>query len=106
MYAGYIVEQAPVMDLYKRPAHPYTLGLLQSMPSADARNQDRLASIEGTPPDLREQFDSCPFAPRCPHVVEKCLSENPPLMTIHESHSSACWRGEEIRSESNPQAVT
>ena len=53
MYSGYIVEQAPVDDLYERPAHPYTMGLLQAIPSLDQRNQERLASIEGMPPDLR-----------------------------------------------------
>jgi len=91
MYAGFIVEQAPVRDIYQSPAHPYTLGLLQSMPSVDAKGQGRLASIKGVPPDLRQEFNHCPFAPRCPYVEEKCRAGNPPLMIAGPGHTSACW---------------
>ncbi|HRI57001.1 MAG: ABC transporter ATP-binding protein [Anaerolinea sp.] len=97
MYSGYIIEQAPVDDLYEQPAHPYTMGLLHAIPSLDQRNQERLASIEGMPPDLRKPATACPFAPRCPYVIDRCLQEVPPLRTVGPNHTSACWRAEELR---------
>ncbi|HRA64556.1 MAG TPA: ABC transporter ATP-binding protein [Caldilinea sp.] len=97
MYSGYIVEQAPVDDLYERPAHPYTMGLLQAIPSLDQRNQERLASIEGMPPDLRAPAVACPFAPRCPYVVDQCLQAVPPLQPVGPHHTAACWRAAELR---------
>ncbi len=99
MYSGFIVEQAPVHELYHSPRHPYTLGLLQSMPQLDVKDQDRLASIEGLPPDLRQKFNHCPFAPRCPYANDKCRAENPALFDVGANHSSACWRWEEIQDE-------
>jgi len=98
MYSGYIVEQAPVDDLYERPAHPYTMGLLQAIPTLEQRNQERLASIEGMPPDLRTPAMACPFAPRCPYVVDRCRQGVPPLQSVGPQHSAACWRAEELRS--------
>jgi oligopeptide transport system ATP-binding protein len=97
MYSGYIVEQAPVDDLYERPLHPYTLGLLHAIPTVDQRSQERLASIEGMPPDLRKPATACPFAPRCPYVFEQCLRAVPPLQPVGPHHTSACWRAEELR---------
>jgi oligopeptide transport system ATP-binding protein len=99
MYAGFIVEYGSVWDIYARPAHPYTLGLLQSLPKVDAREQERLASIEGLPPDLRQEFNHCPFAPRCPYVIDKCWEENPPLMPTGRDQQSACWRWETVIEE-------
>lgn len=99
MYAGFIVEYGSVWDIYEKPAHPYTLGLLQSLPKVDAREQQRLASIEGLPPDLRQDFNHCPFAPRCPYVIEKCWKENPPLMHTGRNQQSACWRWETVLEE-------
>ena len=96
MYAGHIVEQAPVQALYNMPRHPYTLGLLQSMPTLDARDQGRLTAIAGSPPDLRQPFDHCPFAPRCPYVIERCHTQKPPLMPTGPAHTSACWRWEDM----------
>lgn len=96
MYAGFIVEQGPVHDLYKKTAHPYTLGLLRSIPSIDAKKRERLSSIEGLPPDLLQEPDHCPFAPRCPFVIEKCWEENPPLLPVSPGHGSACWRWEDV----------
>jgi oligopeptide transport system ATP-binding protein len=97
MYAGYIVEEAPVRDLYKEPAHPYTLGLLDSLPKVDSRERKRLASIEGLPPDLLQEFKQCPFAPRCPYVIEQCWEENPPLLPAGPHHGAACWRWEDVQ---------
>ncbi len=97
MYSGYIVEQAPVDDLYERPLHPYTLGLLHALPQVDQRNQERLASIDGLPPDLRKPATACPFASRCPYVQDRCLAERPPLIPSGEQRFSACWRWEEMK---------
>lgn len=99
MYAGFIVEYGSVWDIYGKPAHPYTLGLLQSLPKVDASQQQRLASIEGLPPDLRQEFNHCPFAPRCPYVIDKCWEENPPLMATGHDQQSACWRWETVLEE-------
>lgn len=99
MYAGYIVEMAPVHSLYKSRNHPYTLGLLESIPKIDQREKERLATIKGLPPDLLEEPTQCPFAPRCPYAIEKCWQENPPLMPSGPHHRTACWRWEEIRED-------
>ena len=91
MYAGFIVEEGPVDVIYGQPRHPYTLGLLRSIPRLDLGRQKRLIPIEGLPPDLLDPAQSCPFAPRCPFVIDKCLEENPPLMSINSVRKSACW---------------
>lgn len=101
MYSGFIMEQAPVDDLYERPLHPYTLGLLHSVPRLDVQNQERLASIDGMPPDLRKPVVGCPFAMRCPYRQEKCELETPPLFSVDEKRKSACWRWEELRKIAN-----
>jgi oligopeptide transport system ATP-binding protein len=93
MYAGFIVERGPVNEIFKDTRHPYTLGLKGAVPRIDQRGS-HLTSIEGTPPDMRTKPVGCPFAPRCPFVIEKCLQENPPLMPVadgHPDHYSACW---------------
>jgi oligopeptide transport system ATP-binding protein len=98
MYAGRIVEEAPVGELFERPLHPYTQGLLRAMPRAagsDPHGADgRLLPIEGSPPNLLERIDHCPFAARCPEVVERCREEDPPLQDASPTHRSACWRWE------------
>ncbi len=91
MYAGCIVEEAPVKALYKNPMHPYTLGLLGSLPRLDEEEYTRLASIDGLPPVLYNSISSCPFAPRCPFRVNHCLNENPALVEISPAHKVACW---------------
>jgi oligopeptide transport system ATP-binding protein len=96
MYAGYVVEEAPVEDLFRHPRHPYTLGLLRSMPSLSDPRGGRLPSIEGLPPDMRQAFRSCPFAPRCAFAIERCRLERPELMDIAGGHRSACWRHGEL----------
>ena len=79
MYAGFIVETATTHALFERPAHPYTVGLLHSMPRVDAREGEPLIPIEGRPPDMRNPPKGCPFAPRCAWRVERCWDENPGL---------------------------
>jgi oligopeptide transport system ATP-binding protein len=91
MYAGFIVEEAPVDLLYAEPRHPYTLGLLRSIPRLDLGRQKRLIPIEGLPPDLLEPPNHCPFAPRCSFAEEKCWVENPPLELVAPNHKAACW---------------
>ena len=91
MYAGYIIEEAEVKSLYSSPQHPYTLGLLGSLPRMDDNNPRRLVSIEGLPPVLYEKSVGCPFAPRCTFKVDHCITENPKLMRIAPEHNVACW---------------
>ena len=96
MYAGFIVELAPVRDLYKKTAHPYSVGLLESLPKIDASRKERLIPIKGLPPDLLKEPTYCPFAPRCPYQIARCWEENPPLKAVAPNHYSACWRSEEV----------
>jgi len=91
MYAGYIVEEASVKDLYADPQHPYTLGLLKSIPRLDLDEKKRLVSIEGVPPVLFKKPTFCPFASRCTFRVDRCLEENPPLLVVGKKHRAACW---------------
>jgi oligopeptide transport system ATP-binding protein len=91
MYGGYIIETAPVHDLYARPTHPYTLGLLGSLPRMDEGINRRLVSIEGLPPVLLEKPPYCPFAPRCNYALDHCWNENPGLMQRAPDHYVACW---------------
>jgi len=91
MYGGLIVEHAPVDALYKRPQHPYTRGLLATLPRPDVTDTHRLKTIGGQPPHLLAPPQSCPFAPRCPNVFSRCRSENPPLIPLGGGHEVACW---------------
>ena len=91
MYAGRIVEQGPVDDIFYEPAHPYTKGLLRSMPRVDAESYERLIPIEGTPVDMLNPPEGCPFAPRCEHCMKICLKKMPPYVEVGEKHRSACW---------------
>jgi len=91
MYSGFIIEEAGVDEIYANPRHPYTLGLLRSIPRLDLGRQKRLIPIEGLPPDLLEAPSSCPFAPRCSFAVDKCWNENPPLESVGHGHQAACW---------------
>lgn len=100
MYAGFIVEEAPVEALYSRPSHPYTLGLLQSLPKIDAQEKVRLQPIEGLPPDLLIKPAHCPFAPRCPYVEDICYQKNPELTSVGAFHKAACWQWDVVRKES------
>ncbi|HIL87433.1 MAG TPA: ABC transporter ATP-binding protein [Deltaproteobacteria bacterium] len=91
MYGGFVVERASVKDLYGNPKHPYTQGLLKTLPDLEGERSERLESIKGQPPDLHHKPVSCPFAPRCPHVFERCLEENPLLERVGDGHEVACW---------------
>jgi oligopeptide transport system ATP-binding protein len=91
MYAGYIIEEAGVDEIYDHPRHPYTLALLHALPRVDKRRTHRLKSIPGAPPNLLVKPHGCPFAPRCEHAIERCQIDNPPLTEINPSHHMACW---------------
>jgi oligopeptide transport system ATP-binding protein len=102
MYAGYVVESASTADLFARPRHPYTVGLLHSMPRLDAQPGEPLIPIEGVPPDLRRAPVGCPFAPRCAWRVDRCWTAMPPLDPVeatgeivtsgpNATHRIACW---------------
>lgn len=91
MYAGLIMEIGSVYDIYLNQKHPYTWGLLKSVPSIENEEKDRLISIDGTPPDLINPPKACPFAERCKFSMEICLKYKPPMFEIGEGHSSACW---------------
>jgi oligopeptide transport system ATP-binding protein len=91
MYAGYIVESAPTEVLFSDPRHPYTLGLLRSIPRIDEPRKERLIPIEGLPPDLVSPPQGCPFQPRCVYAVERCVPENPTLAPVQRGHTIACW---------------
>ncbi|WP_292135844.1 ABC transporter ATP-binding protein [Mesorhizobium sp.] len=91
MYGGLVVECAAVNDLYANPSHPYTRALLETLPRANMSGQERLKSVGGQPPHLTVFPTSCPFAPRCPHAFDRCLSERPPLMPVSQGHDAACW---------------
>ena len=96
MYAGRIIEQASAAELYANPRHPYTLGLLRSVPRLDEPRRARLEPIDGQPPDLSRLPPGCAFAPRCTFRAERC-AQVPPLHDIGLKHASACWESEALR---------
>ncbi|RWP78775.1 ABC transporter ATP-binding protein [Mesorhizobium sp.] len=96
MYAGRIVEQANVIDLFARPAHPYTQGLMRSVPDRRSGRQRRLPEIPGIVPSLREPIVGCSFAPRCPFAIDICRDKTPALRDVGSDHAAACWRAEEV----------
>ncbi len=91
MYAGRIVEHASAATLFARPEHPYTVGLLGSIPRLDIEQQ-RLPAIEGLVPNPLQPVPGCRFHPRCPFATERCRCESPALLTVGPAHTSACWR--------------
>ncbi len=93
MYAGRIVESAPVRDIYKAPKHPYTKALLDSVPIMGVK-RERLYQIEGQPPDLRAIPSGCPFWPRCPVAMDRCKEEYPPRTSLGEDNFVHCWQAE------------
>ena len=93
MYAGKIVEQGDVRQIFNNPQHPYTQALIQSVPKLE-ENVDRLYSIPGNPPPLRELKNECSFADRCPKVMDKCRQAYPDNFDLDDGHSYACWLSE------------
>jgi oligopeptide transport system ATP-binding protein len=96
MYAGHIVETASTEEIFANPRHPYTVGLLKSIPRLDAARKEKLEPIRGLPPDLIDLPDMCPFVPRCNYAREKCEQKNPPLLEVGPGHWAACWFWEEV----------
>ncbi len=96
MYAGKIVEQGPAAALYRAPRHPYTLGLLRSVPRLDEPRRARLDPIDGQPPDLARLPPGCAFWPRCPFVLDRCGEEAPPLAQVEDGRFSACWAADQV----------
>jgi len=91
MYAGHIVETAATDELFANPRHPYTLGLLNSIPRLDEQEKGRLRPIRGLPPDLIDLPNMCPFAPRCDYAEDQCFQQNPLLREVRPGHEIACW---------------
>ncbi|MCW2527751.1 MAG: dipeptide/oligopeptide/nickel transporter ATP-binding protein [Pseudonocardiales bacterium] len=91
MYAGKFVEVGNVLDVFRDPKHPYTRGLLASIPAIDGDLPDRLMQIDGTPPKLSDLPRGCSFAPRCPEKIAGCEENRPPLFDCGEDHQAACW---------------
>jgi len=91
MYAGKIVEASTSREVYGSPRHPYTIGLLKSVPRLDQIRKDKLDPIDGFPPDLINMPPGCSFYPRCQYRIDRCQEEEPPLMLAGEKHYSACW---------------
>lgn len=91
MYGGLIMEEAPIDDIFENPKHPYTLGLLASIPGLDKDKSQRLSPIPGSPPDMTNPPKGCPFAPRCRYARRICAQECPEYVQIDENHRSMCW---------------
>jgi oligopeptide/dipeptide ABC transporter ATP-binding protein len=94
MYAARVVEEGPADAVFHSPRHPYTRGLIQSVPNIDM-DQIELATMEGRPPDLVNPPEGCRFAPRCPYAMDKCRVTSPPMVTAAGEHRAACWLNEE-----------
>ena len=97
MYAGKIIETGTAAEIYHNPRHPYTIGLLASVPRLDENERVKLQAIEGLPPNLVNMPEGCAFAARCAFANEKCLQEQPSLMNFSDDHTTACWRFSELR---------
>src|SRR3990172_6637571 len=96
MYAGKIVEMASAKELYANPRHPYTVGLLKSVPRLDQARKQKLEVIDGVPPDLINMLRGCPFFPRCTFRIDRCAEEVPPLMPVGDKHTAACWEWPQV----------
>jgi oligopeptide/dipeptide ABC transporter ATP-binding protein len=100
MYAGKIIEQGSARAIYSQARHPYTLGLLRSVPRLDQRRKSSLDPIEGQPPDLARLPQGCSFRPRCKFAIERCAQEEPPLTLVDDGHASACWAARDLHATS------
>ena len=103
MYGGLIMEEARILDVFEHPMHPYTMGLLASIPDINQDKSKKLRPIIGSPPDMIHPPEGCPFAPRCPYACRICLSEIPSVFEVAEGHNSRCWLlAEDAPVEDNP----
>jgi oligopeptide transport system ATP-binding protein len=105
MYAGKVVERGTARDLHRNPSHPYTLGLLNSVPRLDLPRKEKLDPIEGQPPDLADLPSGCSFRERCRFAVGRCAEEAPPLRPIGAGHLSACFVAEDLLSRAKEYAA-
>jgi oligopeptide/dipeptide ABC transporter ATP-binding protein len=96
MYAGKVIERAPVLELFERPRHPYTRGLLRAIPRLDHPRKAKLLTIEGTVPPLDALPPGCRFQNRCPYRIDRCAEAHPPLESVIDGHEVACYRWREI----------
>ncbi len=96
MYAGKIIERGSAEDIYTRPKHPYTHGLLKSVPRLDQPKKEKLDPIQGMPPDLISLPPGCAFRPRCPYATARCETDIPPLTAVGEGHVAACWESDKV----------
>ena len=92
MYAGRIIEKGTAKDIFKNPQHPYTEGLMASVPRLDLDTKQKLVPIEGQPPDFLHMPRGCSFHPRCVYAFDRCRVEMPELTLVSDSHETACWR--------------
>jgi oligopeptide transport system ATP-binding protein len=99
MYAGKVIESGVSREIYHRPMHPYTLGLLRSVPRLDQARKSKLDTIDGQPPDLANLPPGCSFKPRCSFAEEKCGQESPSLQEVWKSHFCACWMADKLDGE-------
>ncbi|HXJ80140.1 MAG TPA: oligopeptide/dipeptide ABC transporter ATP-binding protein, partial [Candidatus Methylomirabilis sp.] len=106
MYAGRIVERGTAREIYANPRHPYTRGLLRSVPRLDEPRRAKLRPIPGQPPDLTRLPTGCSFAPRCPYVVERCRIEAPLLASVEADHLASCWLANDLDRIPEPAAST
>ena len=96
MYAGKIIERGSAIEIYRNPSHPYTLGLLNSVPRLDLPRREKLDPIEGQPPDLTNLPPGCSFRERCRYSIERCVEEFPPFQQVMDGHYSACFVAEAL----------
>lgn len=99
MYAGFIIESGLAKQVFKQPRHPYTVGLLGSVPKPDVEGKQTLHYIDGTPPDMLRLSEGCSFYPRCPYRTEACEKTRPTLEDLGDGHKAACWRADAVAAE-------
>ena len=90
-YRVFVVPEAGIFDIFEKPLHPYTMGLISSIPDINQDKRKRLQPIIGSPPDMIHPPAGCPFAPRCPYTCRICQNELPPVFHVGENHTSRCW---------------